>query len=81
MNEQLPLKLSFPESLRFDNFVPGNNQQAIASLKPLLEQPVQSVFLWGAVGTGKSHLSQALYHFMQEQDITPAYIDSTEQGI
>ena len=81
MQEQLPLTLQFPESLRFDNFFDGANEQSLAHLKSLHTASSQCVFLWGSVGCGKTHLCQALYHHLAEHDQQPAFIDVAEPGI
>ena len=81
MKEQLPLTLQFPESLRFDNFYPGANEQSLVHLKSLDAATAQSVYLWGGKGTGKTHLCQALYHHWTEIEQQPAYIDVNEPGM
>ena len=45
----------------FDNFHAGDNQEAVTLLRELLDNPpaVASCYLWGARGTGKSHLLYA----------------------
>ena len=81
MKEQLPLTLQFPESLRFDNFYPGANEQSLAHLESLPDGSGQCVYLWGAVGSGKTHLCQALYHQLDKEGHPPAYLDTSEIGI
>jgi DnaA family protein len=60
---QLPFAFSFRETLDFDNFL---LQPANAPLLPYLRAfengPDQFCFLWGAAGSGKTHLLQALSH-------------------
>lgn len=57
--KQLPLLMSSGPAPSFDNFVVGRNAQALEHLRrrPL---PATPVYLWGAAGSGKSHLLQAL---------------------
>ena len=59
---QIPLALLPAEAPTFENFVPGDNAEAVAAVRALLagESPVRSVYLWGEPGTGRSHLAQAL---------------------
>lgn len=48
-----------PQSL--DNFIVGHNAEAVASIYYLLEDTAESsfIYLWGAAGSGKSHLLNA----------------------
>lgn len=51
---QLPLAVQLPQTAAFDSFVAGANAEAIGALKN-----GQSAYLFGAVGTGKTHLLMA----------------------
>lgn len=59
--EQFVLDLAGPESPSFDNFVAGENREAIATLRALCVSalPENGILLWGAAGAGKSHLLRA----------------------
>jgi DnaA-homolog protein len=58
---QLPLDFHRNQSARFESFFPGVNAEVVAALRGLAQSPAaQPVYLWGAVGSGKSHLLQAL---------------------
>jgi DnaA family protein len=60
---QLPLNLSLRDSATFDNYVAGPNAQAVSYLRSLAGHGWEpGVYLWGAPGTGKSHLLQAVCH-------------------
>ena len=61
MSEQFVLDLARPEPPTFDNFVAGDNREAIAALAALAtgESRECGVLLWGAGGAGKSHLLRA----------------------
>lgn len=61
MSEQFVLDLAGPEPPSFDNFVAGENREAMAALKALArgESRENGVLLWGAGGAGKSHLLHA----------------------
>jgi DnaA-homolog protein len=58
---QLPLEISPPPKATFDNYLPGTNAEALASVRALaagrLPEPI--IYLWGAPGCGRSHLLQA----------------------
>ena len=63
---QIPLAIGVEAARSFDNFVPGANALAVAHLKALAPQAAP-VYLWGASGSGKTHLLQAYVHRLQEQ--------------
>lgn len=60
-SEQFVLDLTPPEPPTFDNFVAGENREAIAALIALAGQrmPENGVLVWGVDGAGKSHLLRA----------------------
>jgi len=61
MIQQLPLAISPPREPAFDNFVPGANAEALARVRALAEStlPETIVYLWGAPGSGRTHLLRA----------------------
>jgi DnaA family protein len=64
--KQIPLALSVGAERSFDSFVPGTNAMAIEHLRAV--QPgAAPVYLWGAPGSGKTHLLQALALSVQQQ--------------
>jgi DnaA family protein len=58
---QLPLELLPPAAPSFDNFVAGANAEALGTVRSLAEgrSAERIVYLWGAPGTGRSHLLRA----------------------
>ncbi|GIX24337.1 MULTISPECIES: DnaA regulatory inactivator Hda [Caldimonas] len=58
---QLPLGLGPADPCSFDNFHALGNEAVVAHLRALANAPVASapVYLWGARGTGKTHLLRA----------------------
>ena len=64
--KQIPLAIGAPAAPAFDNFLPGNNAPAIAHLQALRPQAAP-VYLWGASGSGKTHLMQAQVHGLAAQ--------------
>ena len=58
---QLALKISPPPQPTLDNFVPGANAELIARLKEFQGNKFAEnvLYLWGAAGSGKSHLLRA----------------------
>lgn len=58
--DQLPLALKLTPRLIFDEFLPGPNLEAFSRLQHIAEgADCSAVYLFGATGTGKSHLLQA----------------------
>lgn len=58
---QLALDLIQPLSPSLDNFVPGRNAEALATLRAVAAGGgPQFVYLWGEKGAGRSHLLRAL---------------------
>jgi DnaA family protein len=56
---QLPLKLALDDHASFDTFVGGSNATAVEHVRALATGAGDTVWLWGAAGTGRSHLLQA----------------------
>lgn len=58
---QLPLSLSFAVAPHFENFVVGANAEALARVRALAEGTLAEriVYLWGAPGSGRTHLLSA----------------------
>jgi DnaA-homolog protein len=56
--KQLLLNIQPPAAPGFDNFIVGQNHEALNSLQTVLtgQAPTPFVYLWGASGSGKSHL-------------------------
>lgn len=57
---QLPLGVRLRDTATLESLVPGDNAQAIAAAAALTQDAAVNVYLWGAAGTGKSHLLQAV---------------------
>jgi len=58
---QLPLEISPPAEASFDNFVPGENAEALARVRDLALGRLREsiVYLWGEAGSGRTHLLKA----------------------
>ncbi|MGI9130339.1 MAG: HdaA/DnaA family protein [Candidatus Methylopumilus sp.] len=57
--KQMLLALSPAPKQSFENFVVGQNIEAVHTLKQIIsnELPIQFIYLWGNEGSGKSHLA------------------------
>lgn len=56
---QLPLALALPDHASFATFVPGRNAAAIEHVGSVAAGRPDTLWLWGARGSGKTHLLQA----------------------
>ena len=63
---QIPLPMGTELSRSFDNFMPGANAAVLAHLMAL-QATSAPVYLWGAAGSGKTHLLQALVHRFHDE--------------
>ena len=73
-SRQIPLQLEPGRLDRFEDFVPGPNQNVLTATRQLLDEPGGSLFLWGPEGSGKSHLLNALCHAAREKGLGAFYI-------
>ncbi len=66
--EQLPLDIVMEPPATLDNFVAGENAEALACLKRMqATADPQLVYLWGESGVGKTHLAIAMG--LQDDDV------------
>ena len=75
LRQQLPLRIGLRDSATFANFFPGSNAAANHALQ-LHSEPF--IYLWGARGSGKSHLLQAACHEVSEHGGGAAYLPMGE---
>lgn len=75
--KQLPLPLAPAGLGRFETYLPGPNRAAVAQLAADIP-PRGPVYLWGARGSGKTHLLQALTHACTEQGLCVGWFDARE---
>jgi len=79
---QLPLGVGLRDDATFGNYYPG------AYNAPLVEQLTRQLspdgepylYLWGASGTGRSHLLQAACHQASDQDVRALYLPLADLG-
>jgi len=85
MSRQLTLNLHLKDGSSFSNFLAGPNRESFERVRAAVvtaatgdkTQP-QMIFLWGADGSGKSHLLQAACRLAQELGIAPLYVPLAE---
>ena len=56
---QLPLALALADHASFATFVAGQNGAALEHVRSIATVPADTVWVWGAQSTGKTHLLQA----------------------
>lgn len=79
---QLPLGIKLRDEATFDSYFNGPNAALVAVLQTLAD-PVQApeercVYIWGAGGSGRSHLLQAACHRMAEAGALAMYLPLAE---
>jgi len=78
---QLPLSIRLRDHATFENFLPADNQQVVATLQRAAvsdNDDATALYLWGAAGSGKSHLMQATCHRVTACDEVAAYLPLRE---
>ena len=79
---QLPLGIKLRDEATFDSYFSGPNAPLLAVLQALAD-PAQApeescVYIWGARGSGRSHLLQAACHRMAEAGALAMYLPMAE---
>lgn len=73
--EQLPLGFRLRDDATFASFLPADNQQVVHAVLNLLQGKGDNyLYIWGAEGSGRSHLLQAICHAAPEFQQTAVYI-------
>lgn len=75
MERQLTLRIGLRDSATFANFLPGDNAAPLHLLQQCTEP---FVYLWGGIGSGRSHLLQAACHTETAHGGSPAYLPLAE---
>jgi DnaA family protein len=85
---QLPLNIRLSEVNRFSNFDPGQNEELVALLKDSItalsaesRSHVETIFIWGSAGSGKTHLLQAACQLARDLEMESVYLPLGEAGV
>jgi DnaA family protein len=79
LTSQLTLGVRLRDDATFENFYVGKNQQLLSALHHCLAgEGEQFIYLWGATGSGRSHLLQACCHAASESNLSVAYLPLME---
>lgn len=78
MSEQLILELTGPVAPTFDNFVTGDNAEAVAALRGVAAGFGRDtgLLLWGPCGAGKSHLLRAAVATVRARGMGALMVDA-----
>ncbi|MBL4585262.1 MAG: DnaA regulatory inactivator Hda [Pseudomonadales bacterium] len=72
---QFTLGFEVDVEARFENYLPGNNSDALYELQEFVNTPSSGlIYLWASPGCGCSHLLQGATHEAREQGRSAAYI-------
>jgi DnaA family protein len=74
-HSQLPLGIGLKDTATFENFYPVGNELVLQALQ---QGNDAMLYLWGPVGSGKSHLLQALCHAMAAKGESHIYLPLRE---
>ncbi len=75
MTRQFPLNLSLNDRASLENFLPGDNEQAVADIaRALTGEGEPFLFLWGPMYAGKTHLLQGACRQLDRLSRSAAYI-------
>ncbi len=79
--KQIPLAIGVATRRSFENFMPGANEPAVSHLRAQSAQSTQTthwapVYLWGASGSGKTHLLQSLVNHGEQQGLRAGWFDA-----
>ncbi len=78
---QIPLQFGFRETADFEHFIEGPNSEVCTVSRSIaLGETLHSIYLWGQVATGKSHLLQAVCNLASQNDLNVAYIPLSQHA-
>jgi DnaA-homolog protein len=78
---QLPLGVGLRDDATFASFLPGANASLVDRLAHQLDASGEPfLYLWGAPGTGRTHLLQAACHAASGRDLRALYLPLQELG-
>lgn len=75
--KQLLLDIQPPSPPTLDNFIAGQNAEALHSLKMAIDgvNEARFIYVWGTPGSGKSHLLQACNNLAHERNLPLSIVD------
>ena len=78
--KQLILDIATPPPPSLDNFLPGRNAELLHALRTLVQasEAECQLYLWGASGSGKTHLLRAVVAAALSQGLSAAYLTAAD---
>ncbi|QOR38652.1 DnaA regulatory inactivator Hda [Billgrantia diversa] len=78
---QLPLGVGLRDDATFDSFLPAANASLVEHLSRQLDADGEPfLYVWGASGSGRSHLLQAACHAASDRDLRALYLPLEDLG-
>lgn len=83
---QLPLNIHLRDTFCFSNFSSTQNEELVTNLKATISKlasdapGLESIFIWGLPGIGKTHLLQSACQLARELDVESVYLPLGQQG-
>ncbi|MCE8015382.1 DnaA regulatory inactivator Hda [Halomonas sp. MCCC 1A17488] len=78
---QLPLGVGLRDDATFDSFLPAANAALVEHLSRQLDADGEPfLYVWGASGSGRSHLLQAACHAASDRDLRALYLPLQDLG-
>ena len=71
---QLTLAVALRDGASFTNYIAGPNLEALQAVRDFGDRGEKFIYLWGASGTGKTHLLHAACQRITAEGATPAYL-------
>ncbi len=75
---QLALDIARPAAPTLENFIPGRNAELLDSLRRLAAGAERFVWIWGAPGSGRSHLLKGVVAALRETGGRAVYLAAGE---
>lgn len=76
--EQLPLAFQRQHHATLDSFVAGDNSAVVHAVQQLVNGDERYLYLFGAAGSGRSHLLQAACHSADQRGMGAVYLPLAE---
>jgi DnaA-homolog protein len=79
--KQLALNICLQDEINFENFYFDNNQEIVGILQAIsLNKKNNFIYIWGAAGSGKSHLIIATSNYLNKANKQIAYLPLFDQA-
>ena len=79
LTKQIPLDIGLKQRPQLDAWVAGPNVQLLAHMQQVVADPLQHTtptYIWGAPGSGRTYLLQAVMQELQNQGLSVGWLDA-----